>query len=148
MMTDEFPSVAEATLNNPLGALCNMFGITESSVLGDDMKQGIIEAKGKSVKSIMREEDEYIKTPVVAYFLYKYAETNKRYNLRVSELFGSANKGTIEKMFGMNRQDFEDALRSLSNNPNDILEANLVMGLDNIILNEKLSSIEVLKSLL
>lgn len=148
MMTDEFPSVAEATLNNPLGALCNMFGITESSVLGDDMKQGIIEAKGKSVKSIMREEDEYIKTPVVAYFLYKYAETNKRYNLRVSELFDSANKGTIEKMFGMNRQDFEDALRSLSNNPNDILEANLVMGLDNIILNEKLSSIEVLKSLL
>ena len=125
-----------------------MFGITESSVLGDDMKQGIIEAKGKSVKSIMREEDEYIKTPVVAYFLYKYAETNKRYNLRVSELFDSANKGTIEKMFGMNRQDFEDALRSLSNNPNDILEANLVMGLDNIILNEKLSSIEVLKSLL
>ena len=80
--------------------------------------------------------------------VYKYAETNKRYNLRVSELFDSANKGTIEKMFGMNRQDFEDALRSLSNNPNDILEANLVMGLDNIILNEKLSSIEVLKSLL
>jgi len=147
MMTEEFPSVAEATLNNPLGALCNMFGITESSILGDDMKQGIIEAKGKSVKYVSREEDEHVKPSVVAYFLYKFAEKNQRYNLRVSELYDSVTKGSIEKMFGMNKSDFEDALRSLANNPNGILEANLVMGLDNIILNDKLSSLDVLKML-
>ena len=148
MMTDVYPNVAEATLNNPLGAICNMFGITEHSILGDDMKQGIIEAKGKSVKSILREEDEYIKTPVVAYFLFKYAEREKRYSLRVSELYDASKQGTLEKLFGMKKEDFEDSLRSLSNNSNGILKAELVMGLDNIILNEDFTSLEVLKLLL
>ena len=148
LMSDAFPGTAEATLNNPLGALCSMFGINEMSCLGDEMGQGIIEAKGKSVKEITRTADPYIKAAVVAYFLYKYAEHHNRYNLRVSEMFNHNNSGTVEKVFGISKSDFENALRSLSSMDGAVLTADLLMGLDNITLKENLTSEEVLKQLL
>ena len=148
LMSDAFPGTAEATLNNPLGALCSMFGINEMSCLGDEMGQGIIEAKGKSVKEITRTTDPYIKAAVIAYFLYKYAEHHNRYNLRVSEMFDYNNSGTVEKVFGISKSDFENALRSLSSMDGAVLTADLLMGLDNITLKENLTSEEVLKQLL
>ena len=148
LMADEFPGTAEATLNNPLGALCSMFGINEMSCLGDEMGQGFIEAKGKSVKSITRTTDPFIKPAVIAYFLYRYAEAHGRYSLRVSELFDRNNRGSIEKVFGISRSDFENALRSLSSLENGYVSADLLMGLDNINLKEGATALEVLETLL
>jgi hypothetical protein len=63
-------------------------------------------------------------------------------------LFDRNNKGTIEKVFGISRSDFENALRSLSSIDNDYVSADLLMGLDNINLKESATALEVLENLL
>ena len=65
-----------------------------------------------------------------------------------SALFDRNNRGSIEKVFGISRTDFENALRSLSSLENGYVSADLLMGLDNINLKEGATALEVLETLL
>lgn len=145
LLINQFTGFSEATLNNPLGAICNMFEITEKSILGDDLKQGIIVPKGKSVDTISRHEYKEISLLSVAYSLYKYAEKNERYNLRVSEFYNENQTNGLYREFGLSKEKFETILRSLKEEKNRVLNVELNMGLDNINLRQDLKSIDILK---
>jgi hypothetical protein len=148
LMIPVFTGISEATLSNPLGALCSMFGIKEQSIIGDTIKQGIIIAKGNAVDTISRQPYNDISPISVAYSLYRYAESKKRYALTVSELYDSKQTEGIYRQFGVSRERFETVLRTLKEDKNRILNADLNMGLDNINLREDLTAKDILTMLM
>ena len=86
--------------------------------------------------------------PAVAYSLYRYAERQKRYLLTVSEFYNESQREGIYRQFGISKEDLERMLLSLQEDSNHVLRAELNMGLDNIILREDLTSIDILKLML
>lgn len=147
-MISEFDGINSNTLKNPLGALCNMFGITENTILGDQLHQGIITAKGKTVETIMRQSCSDLSMVALAYSLYRYAEKQKRYTLTVSEFYDEKQSEGIYRQFGIQRDILEKMLLSLQEEGNHVLRAELNMGLDNILLREDLNSTDILKMML
>jgi hypothetical protein len=147
-MTDVFAGISEATLNNPLGALCSMFGIKEQSIIGNKIQQGVIIAKGNAVETISRQPYNDISSVAVAYSLYRFAEKNKRNYLTVSEFYEANQTEGIYRQFGTSRERFETILRTLKEDKNRVLNADLNMGLDNINLREDITSMDTLKMLL
>ena len=147
-MKDRFESINSNTLKNPLGALCNMFGITEQTIIGDQFQQGKIVAKGKTVETISRSAHSEISLCAVAYSLYRYAERKKRYSLNVSEFYDENQTEGVYRQFGINRESLESLLLSLQEEENHVLRVELNMGLDNIILREDLSSLDILRFML
>ena len=83
----------------------------------------------------------------IAYSLYKYAEFKKRYNFTVSEFYSENSDGGPYKLFGISKEIFENILRGLQENENQIVRVDLTANLDNIFLQENLTSIEILKML-
>lgn len=148
LMISDFESINSNTLKNPLGALCNMFGITEETIIGDQIKQGVITSKGKTVENIVRDAHNDLSLIGAAYSLFRYAERHNRRMLTVSEFYDENQKEGIYRQFGVNRDSFERLLLSLQEESNHVLRAELNMGLDNIILREDLKSIDILKMML
>lgn len=147
-MIEAFEGINPNTLKNPLGALCNMFGITEETILGDQLQQGKIIAKGKTVETITRNAHTEITLCATAYSIFRYAERQKRYTLTISEFYDENQKEGIYRQFGINKETFERLLLSLQEEKNHVLHAELNMGLDNIILRDDLKSIDILKMML
>lgn len=144
----QFESIALNTLANPIGAICNMFGIGEETIVGDELKQGIIKAKGKTVDTVKREAYNELSMVAVAYSLYKYAESQGRKSLTVSEFYNENQTAGIYRQFGIDRITLEKLLRSLQEESHRVLSVELNMGLDNINLRDDLNSFDVLKALL
>ena len=147
-MIERFEGINPNTLKNPLGALCNMFGISENTVIGDQLKQGIIVAKGNNVETIMRKAHSEISLIAVAYSLFRYAERHNRYSLTVSEFYDDNQTEGIYRQFGISKDALERLLLSIQEESNHVLRAELNMGLDNIILRDDLKSIDILKLML
>ncbi len=148
LLKEAFPDIAEATLGNPLGALCNMFGIGEETILGDTLQQGIIRAKGRSVDTVQRAPYNDISYKTVAYSLFRYAESKKRRSLTVSELYADGQDEGIYRQFGIDRSALERILRTLQEERNHVLNVQLNLGLDNINLREDISSTDIIKMML
>lgn len=148
IMQEKFDGIARNTLSNPLGAICNMFGIGEETILGDKLKQGIITPKGRTVDTIKRAPHNSVSQVAVAYSLYKYAEKAGRKSLTVSEFYNDNQTAGVYRLFGVDRVTLERILRSLQDNSWHVLNVELNMGLDNINLREDLTSLDVLKMLL
>ena len=147
-MIERFEGINSNTLKNPLGALCNMFGIIDQTILGDQLQQGKIIAKGKTVESVTRNAHNKISLVALAYSLYRYAERKKRYSLNVSEFYDENQTEGIYRQFGISKETLESLLLSLQEEGNHVLRAELNMGLDNIILREDLTSVDILKLML
>lgn len=147
-MIEKFDGINSNTLKNPLGALCNMFGITENTIIGDQLKQGIILAKGKAVETIQRKSYAELSLVALAYSLYRYSEKQNRRILTVSEFFVENQTDGVYRQFGINKEIFERLLLSLQEESNHVLRVELNMGLDNIILREDLNSLDILKMML
>ncbi|MDD4437039.1 MAG: phosphoadenosine phosphosulfate reductase family protein [Tissierellia bacterium] len=148
LMIPVFEGISEATLNNPLGALCNMFEIKKHSIIGNTIKQGIIIAKGNAVDTVSRQPYNDISLVAIAYSLYRYAENRKRYSLTVSEFYEEKQTEGIYRQFGVSKERFETLLRTLKEDKNRVLNADLNMGLDNINLREDITSMDILTLLM
>jgi phosphoadenosine phosphosulfate reductase len=148
LMIPVFAGISEATLSNPLGALCSMFGIKEQSIIGDTIRQGIIVARGNAVDTISRQPYNDLSIVAFAYSLYRYAESNKRYALTVSEFYDSKQNEGVYRQFGVSRERFETILRTIKEDKSRILSADLNMGLDNINLREDLTAMDILTILM
>ena len=61
---------------------------------------------------------------------------------------GTCKREVIYRQFGISKSTFERILLSLQEESNHVLSAELNMGLDNIILREDLSSLDILKLML
>ena len=148
MLKETFPNIAEATLGNPLGALCNMFGIGEETIIGNTLQQGLIKTKGRSVETIMRAPYNDVSYKTIAYSLFRYAESKNRHSLTVSEFYVEGQNEGVYKQFGLDRPVFERILRTLQEERNHVLNVQLNLGLDNINLREDISSADIIKMML
>jgi len=144
MIKSDYSNYSEGTLSNPIDALINTF---DNSPLGPNLMLGDLEKKGRQVISIRKLGTDEIHPISIAYSLYKYAEYKKRYNFTVSEFYSENSDGGPYKLFGISKEAFENILRGLQENKNQIVRVDLTANLDNIFLQENLTSIEVLKLL-
>jgi 3'-phosphoadenosine 5'-phosphosulfate sulfotransferase (PAPS reductase)/FAD synthetase/ferredoxin len=144
MIQNAYPDLKDRTLKNPLNSLLNMF---KESPLGNEI--GIAEAVSINRKpGIMRHPNNNLSLVATAYSLFKYAEKNNRYLMTVSEFYNEEQAEGIYRQFGISREVFEQNLRTLEQDKNHVLRAELKMGLDNIVLREDLTSLDILKLLL
>lgn len=144
MIQNSYPDLKDRTLKNPLNSLLNTF---KESPLGRDVPVGV-PITVSSKPGIIRKAHNDLSLVATAYSLYRYAEKVGRYSLTVSEFYNPEQKEGIVKQFGIERDAFEQNLRSLEEENNHVLRSELKMGLDNIILREDLKSEDIIKLLL
>lgn len=94
----------------------------------------------------IRKSHDDISDIAVAYSLYKYGKTHYIKSFRIDDLYNSNDGTGIFFEFGLNKADFEKALRTLDTSIPRFLTAELNMGLDNITLHDEWSEISILKS--
>lgn len=137
------PNSKIKTTSNAINSLVNMFA---NSPLNDKFRIGKLDKKS-NIRYISKIGSDEINPIAIAYSLYKYAEHKKRYNFTVSELYRKECNGGPYKQFGISKEKFENILRGLQENRNQIVKIDLTANLDNIFLREDVTSIEVLKLL-
>lgn len=142
MISEDFIDLSEGTLNNAVGALVNTF---DESPLGSELKLGILEKKGRAVKGIKKTgPGNKIHPMTVVYSLYRFSEDKGRKELTVSELYEDGCEGGPYKLFGIPKSVLENTLRWVQENKEEIIMVELVAGLDNILLKEDTSSLQIL----
>lgn len=144
LLRNSFPQYKERTLHNALEALLNTF---KEGPLGNTILLGKHEVENKKTFVIKQPYND-ISPVAVAYSLYRYAESKKRYALTVYELYDIKQTEGIYRQFGVSRERFETILRTLKEDKNLILNADLNMGLDNINLREDLTAMDILTTLM
>ena len=144
LMAKSFSFIPDSTRDNALKSLLNTF---KESPLGVVLGVGkVIKAGNKT--SVRRITNNDLALATVAYSLYRYAEKKECYSLTVSEFYNPAQTEGVVRQFGIEREDFEAILRSLEQEQNQVLRAELKMGLDNIILREDFTSEDIIKFML
>jgi len=139
-----FPDLSKGTLYNAINAMINMF---DNSSLNESFSLGLLEKKGRAVKSIYKKGvDDELDSLLVAYSLYKVKQHKARVDFSVSELYDVNFEGGPYKLFGISQSGLERKLRGLKyfNNVN-IIDAEGGSRLNEIFLNEKLSSYDLIK---
>lgn len=144
ILEETLPQYSSSVRKNAFGALQNTFVM---SPLGEELQIGKI-SKINNKPVFIRKPHSELSLVATAYSLYRYAENAGRYSLTVSEFYNPEQKEGIVRQFGIERDAFEQNLRSLEQDSNHVLRSELKMGLDNIILREDLKSEDILKLLL
>lgn len=144
ILQDSYPELKDRTLRNPFNSLLNTF---KESPLGSSIPVGVL-GKEQSKVTLIRQPHVSISLVALAYSLYRYAERKKRYSLNVSEFYDENQTEGIFRQFGISKDTLESLLLSLQEESNHVLRVELNMGLDNIILREDLTSVDVLKLML
>lgn len=137
-----YPDHSKGTLSNPIDAMVNTF---DRSPIGSKLGLGILEKKGRVVKSIKKYGVDTLNPFVIAYCLYKLAENYDRYDFTVSELYSKNISGGPYKLFGIPEVELERILRGLQEDKDQILNVDLNADLDNIRLRDDILSIEIAK---
>lgn len=144
LLEETLPQYSSSVRKNAFGALQNTFVM---SPLGDKLGIGVVN-KVNNKPVFLRKAHNDFSLVATAYSLYRYAESAGRYTLTVSEFYNPEQKEGIVRQFGIEREAFEQNLRSLEADSNHVLRSELKMGLDNIILREDLTSDDILRLLL
>ena len=144
ILQNSYPELKDRTLRNPFNSLLNTF---KESPLGNSIPVGVL-GKEQNKVTLIRQPHNNISLEGLAYSLYRYAERKKRYSLNVSEFYDENQTEGIYRQFGISKETLESLLLSLQEESNHVLRVELNMGLDNIILREDLTSVDVLKLML
>ena len=144
ILQDSYPELKDRTLRNPFNSLLNTF---KESPLGTSIPVGVL-GKEQNKVTLIRQPHNNISLEGLAYSLYRYAERKKRYSLTVSEFYDENQTEGIYRQFGISKETLESLLLSLQEESNHVLRVELNMGLDNIILREDLTSVDILKLML
>lgn len=144
LLADSFPHYTETVRENAMKAFQNTL---KESPLSSAVPVGVVNKVGNKV-SISRQPHDALSLIAAAYSLYRYAENKKRYSLTVSEFYDENQREGIYRQFGISKSTFERILLSLQEESNHVLRVELNMGLDNIILREDLTSLDILKLML
>ena len=144
ILQDSYPELKDRTLRNPFNSLLNTF---KESPLGTSIPVGVL-GKEQNKVTLIRQPHNNISLEGLANSLYRYAERKKRYSLSVSEFYDENQTEGIYRQFGISKETLESLLLSLQEESNHVLRVELNMGLDNIILREDLTSVDILKLML
>ena len=137
------------TIRNALTALK---GTLRYSPIGEKLGQGICKLKGNQVISITRTPWPYPEPLVILYSLYLLAEHSDRlHSFTLTELLDDCESREAlspKILFGLNADDLRPILQGLANDRPDFIRVNFNKGfMENIFLNEKLSSADVIQIL-
>ena len=146
------------TLDNSLSprtkrnALTSLKGTLRYSPIGEKLGQGLCKLKGNQVISITRTPWQYPEPLVILYSLYFFAEhSDWLYSFTLTELLDDceAREALSPKiLFGLDAADLRPILQGLANDRPDFIRVNFNKGfMENIFLNEKLSSADVIQIL-
>ncbi len=139
MVKNDYPDTSDTTVKNIVYAMTRTL---KESPIGEELCQYVFEDK----QMFVRRPAQDLSREAIAYSIYRYGEINETKDLRVSTIYADLEHGTkIE--FGIDRNIFLKALRSLSSDANRVLYAELNMGLDHITLKQDMDSISALRSL-
>ena len=138
----DFPDLSKGTLSNPIDAMVNMF---DRSPLGNILKMGILEKKGRIVKTIKKYGINTTNPMIIAYSLYKVMEDSGRKDFTVSELYDKKFTGGPYKLFGISKNELERVLRGLQEDEEQFLRVDLAADLDNIHLRDNISTLDIIK---
>ena len=144
ILQESYPDLQDRTLRNPFNSLLNTF---KESPLSTTIPIGKL-AKENNKQVIRRYPHYNLSLVGTAYSLYRYAERKERHLLTVSEFYDENQKEGIYRQFGIDKDVLERLLLRLQEDNNHVLRAELNMGLDNIILREDLTSVDILKLML
>lgn len=129
---NDFPEASATTVKNIVYA---MFRTLKESPIGEDLKQ----LEPVTRLTFKREPYEDLSREAIAYSIYKHADIKGIKNLRVKDLYNQGATDGVVSQFGLPKDRFLKALRSLSSDSNRVLVAELSMGLDHITLREDLT---------
>jgi len=140
-LKEAYPNVSERTIKSGINSLLNLFATTP---IGNDFKIGFIQKSGR-MRVINKVGTENINLFSVLYSLYKLSSIYRRKDFTVSELYYKNFQGGPYRLFGTSRETVENILRTLQEEKDYLVRADLVADLDNIFLNENLNEIDILK---
>ncbi|WP_052358664.1 phosphoadenosine phosphosulfate reductase domain-containing protein [Archaeoglobus fulgidus] len=132
-------------------AITELIQLLDNTPLGAELKIGIPIKKGKTTtaiekKGLSAEDTSRIQPLAILYTLYRYAERVNRYHFTVSELYEESAPEGPYKLFGIQKSTLEAVLRGLEERyGKDWINVELVADLDNINLNPKRKSLDILK---
>ena len=144
LLQESYPGLKDRTLRNPFNSLLNTF---KESPLGSSIPIGVVTKEQNKVTLIRRPHTE-LSIVAFAYSLYCYAEKKKRYSFTVSDFYDENQSDGVYRQFGIDRYLFEQLLLSIQEEKNHVLRAELNLGLDNVILREDLTPVDILKLML
>lgn len=144
LLGESFPRYTAAVRENAMKSFQNTF---KESPLGSTIPVGVLVKNGNKV-SFIRQSYNSISLVSTAYSLYRYAEKQNRYSMTISELYEEHQVEGLYRQFGINKESLQRLLLSLQEEENHVLRAELNMGLDNILLRDDLTSLDILKLML
>jgi len=134
----KYSNISERTASSGIDSLLNTF---ETTPYGDKLGLGVIEKEG-NIRYVKKLGTNNIHPIAIAYSLYKYASKKGKYDLTISELYRSNIDGGPYLIFGISKEELENALRWLQEKR--YLRVDLQADLDNIHIRKEISSLELL----
>jgi len=134
-------SKAERTRKNAINALFELF---KYSPLGSELGFGVITEVARDKVQITKNGWKESRPEVILYSMYRYAELKGRYGLTLNEFYETNSEEGPYVLFGIDMGSMRKLLRALSTLYPLLIRIDLVKDLDNIYLNSKVSSLEVL----
>jgi len=149
-LMDLVGSASQRTKKNGISSLANLLSGTP---LGKELQLGILIKKGKSIKAIEKVGISLYKAekilPTIIYSLYRYAEKYERYHISLSQLYYDQVQEGPYKLFGIHKEDLKKLLILAKEKfGSEIIDVEFIADLENIILNENKSSLDILKYIL
>ena len=143
LIFESFSDLGKGTVENAADALVNTF---KNSPLNEAFELGNLEMKGRAVTFINKVGgDDNLDLWLIAYTLFKLSEKKSRTDFTVSELYDEKIEGGPFKLFGVSQEKLEKILRGLEQSNLDVLNVNLAADLENIFLNEDISSEDIIR---
>jgi len=137
----EYFAKAERTRKNAINALFELFKYTP---LGSELGLGVVAEAARNKVQITKNGWKEARPEAVLYSIYRYAELKGRYELTLNELFEPSLEEGPYVLFGVDRESMRRLLRALSTAYPLLVRTDLVKDLDNIYIDSKVSSLEVL----
>ena len=151
IMREDFPSLNDNTIKNPTNALITMLRysplghLTTEPTAAQNIYIAELQMAGNSTKGITRVAPGYISAPALAYLIYKNAEKTGAFDITVGDLL-QTDKISPSSLFGMTSSNLIPALKGLTQL--GVLSADLTGGLENVHLNEDMSSDDILDAVI
>jgi len=131
-------------------ALSSLKETLRFSPIGWLLNAGICQLKGKTVQSITRNYCSTMEPLAVLYSLYKMAEIDGFYSFTLSQLISpeyDTEAISPAKLYGCSKEELSRILMSLSHDYSEFISVAFNKDLENINLNNKKTSIDVLRSM-
>lgn len=136
-IADSYPQ-SESTRENAAKAL---FGTLTDTPLGSDIGLGLELEQDK--RALYKKGWSEPSPVAILYSLYRYAESQKRYELTVRELYEDAFEGPYV-LFGIDRDTLVGMLQGLSARQDGFIRVEVMRDLDNIFLDSTRKAVETL----